>query len=134
MAQTFATYKPPEIACNGKGTWAVVGSDGRLVRNTFAEERGGAPLVICTCKSCGPTGSRYDSTELKWRATGSNLTGGQSVPTASHKLMYLGGPAEKTITKSDYRNPGLKVVTRDITSQPECGAMTTTQDAKIVRV
>jgi len=92
--QTFEGYQPPEIACNGKGTWAVVDSDGRLVRNTFAEERGGAPLVICTCESCGPTGSMYDSTELKWRATGSNLTGGQSVPTASHKLIYLGGPAE----------------------------------------
>ena len=72
----------------------MVDSDGRLVRNTFAEERGSAPLVICTCESCGPTGSMYDSTELKWRATGSNLTGGQSVPTASHKLIYLGGPAE----------------------------------------
>ena len=94
-AKTFATYKPPEIACNGKGTWAVVDSDGRLVRNTFAEERGSAPLVICTCESCGPTGSMYDSTELKWHAVGgSNLTGGQSVPTASHKLIYLGGPAE----------------------------------------
>ena len=72
----------------------MVDSDGRLVRNTFAEERGGAPALICTCESCGPTGSRYDSTELNWRSSNSNLTNGTTVPTASHKLIYLGGPAE----------------------------------------
>jgi len=92
-AQPFATYKPPEIACNfswTKGTWTVVDSDGRLV-----EKQGdNYPWLICECGSCGPNGSRYDSTELNWRATGSNLTNGTTVPTASHKLIYLGGPAE----------------------------------------
>ena len=91
--ESFATYKPPEMACDfgwTKGTWMVVDSGGRLVE----KQGNNYPWLICECGSCGPTGSRYDSTELNWRSSTSNLTNGTTVPTASHKLIYLGGPAE----------------------------------------
>jgi type IV pilus assembly protein PilA len=96
-AQTFEGYQPPEIVCSGSNyevdnTWAVVDSDGRLAG---INNRSKNSVLICNCKSCGPTGSKYDSTELVWHSLPARpTTARQTVPRASHKLIYLGGPAE----------------------------------------
>ena len=55
MAQTFASYQPPEIACSGPGAWVKVDSDGRSVQGggNLGDRTAGAQFDTGDCARRG---------------------------------------------------------------------------------
>ena len=113
--QTFENYTPPENANMRNGTWMMVYSDGKKTPvSNWVYGGAMAPHLLEEVKrerSCHTTGNNISS------YTGDRALG------ASRKKWLRTGNAVKTACQA---------LQQDTTSQPECGAMMTIQDAKII--
>jgi hypothetical protein len=96
MAQTFESYKPPEIACSGNGkalgVWTVVDSEGSIAGDkTFIGGRDRVNRwVVCGCETCGPNGTYYNASVGMYGSAARRA--GQTIASMGHKLIYVGTP------------------------------------------
>ena len=94
MAQTFESYKPPEIACSGNRNvkWTVVDSEGRIAGwKTYIQRQNPVMRTIsCPCETCGSNGSYYNAPTGLYGSAARRA--GQTIASMGHKLIYVGTP------------------------------------------
>ena len=88
--QTFASYKPPEIASQETGIWMVVDSEGKQVK--------GSGGMVCDYSVCGPGGSFYNANPWGMYSSG-------TVESNGHKMIYE-APTNKGSMAGNYRASG----------------------------